>query len=353
MISLKRYLDSTFADDELPDEKVVSTPCEPLLAAYRSALTQIGEFGAETCPAHGAELKRGVAKIDSGMGLHPTSAEIALAEQSVSELLLGWGKKAAQHYLHRTSEVKDLLLVMTRTAESLGHKDELYSQQLESATAKLDTIARLEDVTRIRASIEESARDLRNSVNRMIGEGRAVVEHLRAEVLACQAKLEKAEHIASCDSLTGLGSRFWIERRIDQRVESHLPFSILVIDIDGFRRLNEEHGKFVGDQLLKEFSRELRSTCRISDLVARWGGDRFIVVVDSVESEAQSQVMRLRNSISKQYHVPGRTGYLSVPMAASIVIVERRDGDCLNDLLECADMELMRQRAATRERLSA
>jgi diguanylate cyclase (GGDEF)-like protein len=351
MISLKRYLDT--ASNDLKHETPESASCASLRDAYRSALTQIGEFGAETCPAHGAELKRGLARIEAAVGDNPSSTVVAGAERSVSELLLDWGKKAALHHQHRTSEVKDLLLVMARTAESLGHKDDLYARQLEAATVKLDSIASLEDLTRIRASVEESARDLRDSVNRMIAESRSVVGHLRAEVLAYQARLEKAEHTASCDALTGLGSRFWIERRIEQRIESHVPFSILLIDIEGFRRLNEEHGKFVGDQLLKEFARELRSACRISDLVARWGGDRFIVLVDCMENEAQPQVMRLRTWISKSYHVPGRTGYLSVPISASVAIEECREGDCLNDLLERADSELMRGRSPDRERLSA
>jgi diguanylate cyclase (GGDEF)-like protein len=187
----------------------------------------------------------------------------------------------------------------------------------------------------------------------MTAESKAVIDHLRAEVSTYQARLEKAEFIASCDSLTGLGSRLWVEGRIQQRLESDSPFSILLIDIDGFRRVNDEHGNLVGDVLLKEFARELRSCCRFSDLVARWGGDRFIVVLDCAGNEARGQATRLHAWISKPYHVPGKTGYANVRLDVSIGFAECREGDCLQDLLERADAELLSRRAHGHERMTA
>ena len=353
MISLKRYLDAANARTNAPEEDCSSPVFPSLLAAYRSGLAQVGECGGEACPIYGAELKRGLAKIDAELGDHPGMREVAAAECSLSELLEEWGKKAAEHYQQKAREVKDLLLVMARTAESLGHKDERYAQQLDSLTARLETVASLDDVAKIRASVEQSARELKKSVTRMTAESKAVIDHLRAEVSTYQTKLEKAEYIASCDSLTGLGSRFWVEGRIQQRIDSALPFSILIIDINGFRRVNDEHGNLVGDLLLKEFARELRSCCRFTDLLARWGGDRFIAVLDCCGSDAEGQTSRLQAWIAKSYHVPGRTGYLSLRMEASIGRAEWREGDTLYELLERADAQLATQRSAISERLTA
>jgi len=353
MISLKRYLDAGTAQHDNSTTASPSGPYASLLQAYRAALAQMAECGAETCPTHGAELKRGVVKIDASIGNPPSAEEIAAAERSVSELFQEWGKKAASHYQQKAIEVKDLLLVMARTAESLAHKDERYAEQLDAVTAKLETIANLDDVAEIRASVEESARELKISLGKMTAESKTVIDHLRAEVSTYQAKLERAEHVAACDSLTGLGSRLWIEGRIEQRIDSGLPFSILILDIVGFRRLNDEHGKLVGDHLLKEFARELRSTCRFSDLVARWGGDRFIVLLDSAGNEAKTQATRLHTWISRPYHVPGRTGYVNVRIEASLGLAEFRLGDGLNDLLERADTDLVAQRALVREELTA
>ncbi len=172
--------------------------------------------------------------------LHSDVHGIARTGAMVDDLLQDWSKKTAQHYLDKAGEVKDLLLVMARTAESLGHKDDRFAQQLDSVTTQLQTIASLDDVSKMRVSLEESARQLKSSVAQMSAENKSVIEHLRVEVLTYQAKLEKANHLASCDALTGLGSRVWIEAQMQQRIDSGVSFSVLMMDIKEFRRVNDE-----------------------------------------------------------------------------------------------------------------
>jgi diguanylate cyclase (GGDEF)-like protein len=351
MISLKRYLDAESSSKQSgPGQK---EGCLKLLSAYRSGLFEMAECGANTCPSHGAELKRAIVRIDAMIGEHPDAVEVAEAKKAVSDLLQGWGKKAAQHYSQKAREVKDLLLVMARTAESLGHKDERYAHQFDLVTSKLDTVASLDDITVIRTSVEESARDLRRSLVRLSAESKAVIDHLRAEVLTYQAKLEKAEYAASCDALTGLGSRMWIEGRIQERIEAGSMFTLLMINIEGFQRVNQVYGNLTGDLFLKEFAGELRSSCRFSDLVARWGSDQFIVVLDCARSDARAQATRLLAWICKSYHVPGKTGYVNVHLDASLGLAEYCEGDTLQYILERASVELCAQRKTVQASMSA
>ena len=353
MISLKRYLDSAKIRIDVPEHNCPPGACRALLSAYRSALAEMGECGANTCPDLASELKSGLTRLDEDLGDHPGLPSITLTAEALHELLHGWGDKTAVYYRKRAEEVKDLLLVMARTAVSLGQKDDRYTQQLDSVTAQLETIAKLEDVTRIRASVEESARQLKNSVARMNAESKAVIDHLRVEVSTYQAKLEKIEHTASRDALTGLGSRPWAEARIQQRIDCGNPFCILLIDVHGFRHVNQEYGNMVGDLILKEFARELRSSCRISDLVARWAGDEFIVLLDCAAAEATAQIARLQSWICGPYQVPGRSGHVSVRLNSSVGLAEYREGDCLQAILERADAALCAERKHLRSQMTA
>ncbi|MGC1423003.1 MAG: GGDEF domain-containing protein [Terracidiphilus sp.] len=353
MISLKRYLDSARIRLDEPQEDRSQEPYSALLSAYRSALVEIGECGANACPDLASELKRGLARFDEDLGDHPSVSAINLTKEGVRDLLQGWGDKTAIYYQQKAGEVKDLLLVMARAAESLGQKDSLHTQQLDSLTAQLETIAQLQDVTRIRASVDESARQLRSSAARMAAESKAVIDHLRVEVLTYQAKLEKAEYAASCDALTGLGSRLWVEARLQQRIEFGNPFCILMIDVHGFRGVNHEFGNLVGDLIVKEFARELRSSCRFSDLVARWAGDRFLVVIDCKAADATAQIARLQSWICGPYQVPGRSGHVSVRLSTAIGLAEFREGDNLHEILERADVALSTEREQARSRMTA
>ena len=340
MISLKKYLDSNQVRSLDAEVSSAPQPSSVLLSAYRALLADIGECSESVCPDLSAELKSNLIRIDEELAHDPDVKGIARTGSIVDDLLQDWGKKTAQHYLDKAGEVKDLLLVMARTAESLGHRDDRYAQKLDSVTSQLQTIASLDDVSKMRASLEESARQLKSSVTQMSAENKSVIEHLRVEVLTYQAKLEKANHLASCDALTGLGSRVWIEARMQQRIDSGSPFSILMIDIMEFRRVNDEFGRMVGDMLLKEFAGELRSSCRLSNLVARWSGDTFLVVLDASGSTAVEQAERLRAWISRQYLIPGRPGHASVRLDASIGCAEYREGDTVQGILERADAAL-------------
>ena len=352
MISLKHYLETPAPESEQQCCEAAAQN-SALLSAYRSCLREIADSGLNACPGLGPELGRGLERVLDLLGSTPTSNSIETSEEAARVLLREWGKNAARHFDQKAAEVKDLLLVMSRTAESLGSKDDQYTRQLDAVTTQLESIANLDDVTRIRASIESSAQQLKKSIARMTADGKAVINHLRVEVSTYQAKLDKAEHLASSDPLTGLGTRRWVEMRIQQRIEQESRFSIVLIDLNDFHRVVSDYGNLVGDLLLKEFARELRSSCRFTDIVGRWGGEEFIMVLDNAGPELRSQVSRLQSWISKPYHVPGKTGYVNVRLDASIGVAEYQAGEYLMDLLERADSELCRQRNLAKEQKTA
>ncbi len=351
MISLKKYLDSERNDGSAVESGL--GPFSLLLSAYRALLVDVGECSGNVCADLSTELKSNLARIDEDLAKQPDPAGIARTRTEVDRLLDVWGKGTAKHYLDRADEVRDLLLVMTRTAESLGLKDDRFAHQLEAVTTQLETIASLDDIAGMRASVEESARGLRNSVAQMSAESKLVIDHLRVEVMTCQAKLEKANHLASCDALTGLGSRSWIESRMQQRIDAGSHFGVLMIDIMKFRRVNEQFGRMVGDMVLKEFARELRSSCRFSNLVARWSGDTFLVVTDAVEGAAKEQAERLRAWISRHYLIPGRPGHASVHLESAIGYAEYREGDTVQGILERAEAALSARRVPALHRRTA
>ena len=250
------------------------------IAAYRSALLETGKYSLEACPALGEGLKCGLEKLHDRLASNVTCEAMEGAERSVQKQLQEWGGRTARHYLEKTGEVKELLLVLARTAESVGERDKRCAQQITEVTARLNQIAKLDDLTEIRSSIVKSATELKCSIDRMAAEGKTAIDLLRVEVSAYQSKLEAAEEIASSDSLTGLRSRLCVEHQIERRIEAGKPLCVIIADINGFKGVNDEHGHLIGDELLKQFAGELRSVSRSNDVIGRLGGDEFIIVRD-------------------------------------------------------------------------
>jgi len=346
MISLKKYLDAARAGElayEEPEEEGLASAA---LVAYRSALSEMGSCSLEACPALGAGLRQSLGKLEASLSPPVRPEAVQSTEKKMQEQLQDWGKRTADHYRKQTGEVKELLIVMARTAESVGERDQRCAGQINEVTTRLEKIASLEDLTQIRASIEKSAAELKTSIDRMTAEGKAALEELRAEVNTYQVKLEEAEQIASRDALTGLGSRLWVEGQIARRIASGL--CVAIIDINGFKPINDVHGHLVGDEVLKQFSAELKSVCRSVDLIGRWGGDEFIILLDCDLAKAKAKIERLREWVCGSYKVQGSKGELKLHVDASIGLAEHLRDETMKGLLARADANMYREKAASR-----
>lgn len=345
MISIKRYLEEMQVNGERKGTELLPVA----LAAYRSALSEMGDCGQNVCPALGEELKYDLREQAERLDPDVCCETVMDTETHVREQLQGWGRRTAAHYQQQSSEVKDLLLVMARAAESVGDRDQRCAAQINEVTSRLNGIANLDDLTEIRESIKQSAVDLKTSIDRITAEGKAAIDHLRAEVTTYQTKLEKAERIAARDSLTGLGSRLWVEEQIGRSFLAEAVFCVAIIDINEFKRVNDEHGHLAGDELLKLFAAEMRSACRSTDIIGRWGGDEFMLLLNqSSLAEATAQIDRLRKWVCGDYTVKGSSGPRKLTIDASIGLAERQPEESIKELLERADARMYEQKAASR-----
>jgi diguanylate cyclase (GGDEF)-like protein len=352
MISIKHYLEQTQTEPGEDGKPGAQSLLPVTVTAYCSSLVEMGNCGQDTCPALGGELKQGLDKLEGKLSAKLTSESVKEIESGVRDHLRGWGRLAAMHYRKQTGEVKEILLMMARTAESVGERDQRCAIQITDVTTRLKSIANLEDLTAIRESIKQSASDLKSSVDRMTAEGKAAIDLLKKEVTTYQTRLEEAEEIASRDSLTGLRSRLSVEGDIEQSLHGRAPFCVAIIDIDEFKRVNDEHGHLIGDELLKKFAAKMRSVCRSTDTIGRWGGDEFALLLHCGIAEARTQIDRLREWVCGSYTVQGSAAPIKLHINVSIGFAERLPGETLKALVDRADAEMYRDKAASRTKKS-
>jgi diguanylate cyclase len=141
----------------------------------------------------------------------------------------------------------------------------------------------------------------------------AAIAAALAAILALRltARVRAAESLALRDMLTGLPNRALLDDRLEQALQRASrtgdAFALLVVDLDGFKEVNDIRGHDAGDQVLKSIARRLESVVRASDTVARVGGDEFVVlsIGTRTEDEAAALVGRLRDSLRRPYRVDG------------------------------------------------
>ncbi|WP_114240498.1 diguanylate cyclase [Dyella sp. C9] len=172
---------------------------------------------------------------------------------------------------------------------------------------------------------------------------------LRAEIAERQRIEAQIRYQATHDMLTGLPNRVLFHDRLVtamQRVPRHGPgFALALLDIDGFKGVNDTHGHPAGDALLKEIAVRLTEGVRANDTVARLGGDEFAVILEDV-SDGDSLLRRceeLCQALSRPYDLHGSKGRFEARVSASIGIASWQ-GEAQSDeaLIQAADRALYR-----------
>ncbi len=324
-----------------------------VLDAYRGALGAMGNSGLRACPALGPGLQRSLMLLAESLTKAVTPPLIKETEGQVEEQLHAWGEQTAQYFQQRAGDVKEILMVLALAAESVAERDQRYATQFGEFTKRLQALANLEDLPQIRSAIVRGAKELKICVDKMEQDGRESVAALRTQVSNYQTKLEEAEQRASHDVLTGLDNRQGVESKLKRRMEARKTFSVVLLDLNGFKQVNDTYGHEAGDDLLKQFSTELRSASRATDVVGRWGGDEFIVVLDGSMTEARSHVERMQKWVFGSYTLHLGAEGPKVEVSAAIGLVEWQPGESIKDLLGRADALMYKQKAEMRKRADA
>ena len=160
------------------------------------------------------------------------------------------------------------------------------------------------------------------------------------------ARFRELERLANTDALTGLYNLRYLRRQLEQMSAVHEryghPFALLLLDVDGLKRVNDSHGHAAGDRLLREVAAALRRSLRSVDVPVRLGGDEFCVLaVDQTAESAEVLARRVAAEV-ESVEVPG-----DMRASVSIGVVScPRHGRHAGRLLELADGAMYRAKAA-------
>jgi len=120
----------------------------------------------------------------------------------------------------------------------------------------------------------------------------------QADITERKGREEEIQRIAMTDTLTGLANRAYYNRRLNETINiakrTSEPFALMMLDLDGFKAINDNYGHPVGDLVLKDFAELLCRTCREADVIARIGGDEFIVIMTLLEQDDGPQYLAKR-----------------------------------------------------------
>jgi diguanylate cyclase (GGDEF)-like protein len=180
-----------------------------------------------------------------------------------------------------------------------------------------------------------------------------VFEH-QDEICRVRRRLHELERMVLLDSLTGVGNRRYGEIHLqcclDEMRRYGWPFGVLFVDVDRFKGINDKFGHVAGDATLRLTAHTLVSCLRSSDLVVRWGGDEFVVVLKNIGKAQIGRIAEKVRSIIAQPSIPTdqETSKVTISLGATLA----RPSDSVASLVERADKLMYESKQAGRNRVT-
>ena len=166
-----------------------------------------------------------------------------------------------------------------------------------------------------------------------------------------QYQQQKLQHLAMTDQLTGLHNRHYLFEAAPQKLSEaqrhKFPVALIIVDLDKFKNINDEHGHPTGDTVLKEAAQLLRKQCRREDLVARFGGEEFVILLSHCNpQQAQEKAESIRAALQNL-----RPGKLEVTGSFGVACCQQGSRISFNDLFSHADSAVYQAKNNGRNRV--
>lgn len=302
-----------------------------------------------------AWLSGQMATMQAALSDHMNPSALFQAEESLKDLVLK--QKQIKGGLNEAKEkLKQLVSTFISRLGDMSESTGQYNTRIKSYSAR---IAAAEDISELGEVIDSLSSDMGQMEEDMARNHRELVDarshavEAEARIVALERELEEVSNMVREDQLTGTLNR----RGMDEAFKRELarvgrmasPFSIGLLDIDHFKRLNDTHGHQVGDQALVHLASVVKELLRSTDSVARYGGEEFLLLLPNSDlDDAEKVMLRLQRELTKQFFLHDNKKVLITFSAgvAQLASDETQDG-----LLKRADEAMYKAKAAGRNRV--
>ena len=239
-----------------------------------------------------------------------------------------------KHYLEeKEKELRDIIDLLAKAMAILNTENQAFYQRVFAQSEKIEQITGLDDIKKIKSTLAYEIDQIRQMLSAKQEQDALRIEKLANRIDFLQNELDKAKSQSETDGLTGVYNRQAFDAQIVEDVRGRdgrwAPFSLLLLDLDDFKKINDTYGHLTGDRVLVAFAQKCRQSIRSNDFIARYGGEEFAIIMPGASlRNAAKKARQICDSIARtRYALEGGRSddYLSITTSIGVSTLEKND----------------------------
>jgi len=327
------------------------------LLAVRALLVFIKNFSLDLKEIDSEEFKNQIDQLTEKLISEENTKKLQSVFEKNKKNIISHIKKQKDYLKDREDEFKEIIDLLTKAMAVVDHDNQVYNEKIYKQSEKLEKITLLDDIKKIKNKLIGEVENIKKTVREKELRDSEKLEKLSEKVNSLNVELEKAKEESVKDGLTGVYNRKAFDRYIKNLVERNTvtkaPFSILLLDIDDFKKINDNFGHQTGDRVLVATAHKCRELIRSDDFLARYGGEEFVVVLSGASlRNAVKKGKLICKEISKaRYALEESNENTIISITLSIGASVYKKGDTVETTIARADKALYAAKQAGKNRV--
>ena len=326
------------------------------LLCSRALLQCVREFALDIRELDADRFKTALAELAERLGSQETVRRLQSDFEQGTTAIGGFARRQKDYVRDRETEFKGIIDVLTKAVVVQDSDNREYNRSILEQSRRLEEITLLDDIKRVKLAIVKEVDQMREAVREKESRDGAKIDKLSRQVAVLRGELESVRSESERDALTGILNRRAFDRRLTdlaaRNAVKEQEVALLMIDIDDFKRVNDQYGHLTGDSVLAAVVSKCRQSTRGEDVLARYGGEEFCILLPGASlRNAVKKGRQICDSIaSTRYLLEGMPTRETLGITVSIGASVLRKGDTAAALIERADRALYLAKSSGKNR---